>query len=68
MARELREVWVITPPKMKGGIQWPIQLHREEQFARSIHEEHGIGRSHPVHQESDEATLTYPLDKTIWSL
>jgi hypothetical protein len=40
MAREITEVWVITPPKMKGGIQWPIQLHREEQFARSIHEEH----------------------------
>jgi hypothetical protein len=40
MAREMREVWVVVPPKMTGDIQWPIQVHREEQVARWACEEH----------------------------
>jgi hypothetical protein len=46
----LREVWVIHPPKKMKYIQWPIQLHREEETARTVLAEH--------HKVGCESTLT----------
>ncbi|GAB1340900.1 hypothetical protein [Gemmatimonas sp.] len=43
MAERIDAVWVVRPPKTEDGIQWPVQLHREERTARYAHQQDVIG-------------------------